>query len=42
MRFGPRSQNTQEERDTRYSRKDKVTAIAGRRQEVGMRGRKVK
>lgn len=41
MRFGPRSQNTQK-RHKRFSRKDKVTPIAGRRQEVGMIGRKVK
>lgn len=45
MRFGARSQNAQEERAKRYSKtflEHEVTPTAGRRQEVGMRGRKVK
>lgn len=33
MRSGPRSQNAQEERHKRYSRKDEATPIAGRRWE---------
>lgn len=35
MRFGPRSQNAQEERHKRCSRKDKVIPIAGRRRRLG-------
>lgn len=45
MRFGARSQNGQEERVKRYSKtflEYEVTPTAGRRQEVGRRGRKVK